>query len=65
MLKLSKSYSYTDRREIETAAGTYTISTVYTDVVNTRFGNAVNRIAPTAAMIIGALTPIIAAIIVS
>ena len=65
MLKLSKSYSYTDRREIETAAGTYLVETVYTDTVNTRFGNAVNHIAPAIAMIIGALTPIIAAIIVS
>ena len=62
---LTKTYSYTDKREIETAAGTYTISTVYTDVVNTRLGDAVNRIAPTAAIIIGALTPIIAALIVS
>jgi len=62
---LTKTYSYTDRREIETAAGTYVVETVYTDTVNTRFGNAVNRIAPTAAIIIGAIVPIISTLIIS
>ena len=65
MLKLSKSYSYTDSHTVETAAGTYIISTVYTDTVNTRFGNAVNRFAPTIAMIIGAIVPIISTLIIS
>ena len=65
MLKLSKSYSYTDSHTVETAAGTYIISTVYTDVVPTKLGNAVNRIAPTAAIIIGAIVPIISTLIIS